>query len=87
MMLISPSLEVAKPCGAKTASKCCQVANLAMQVRGGRRSGCEQAFQHPQLHAVIGDVVAAAQQLNCLRLWRHLLPLRMFPLISKVVLI
>lgn len=39
---------------------------MQVDVRGG--GGCQQPLQHTQLHAVVGDVVAAAQQLHGLRL-------------------
>ena len=58
-----------------------------MQVCGRRCGGCEQAFEHSQLDAIIRNVVAAAQQLNCLRLWRHLVTLQVLPLISKIIFI
>ena len=58
-----------------------------MQVGGRGCGGCEQAFEHPQLHAIIRDVIAAAQQLNGLRLWRHLIPIQMLSLISDFILV
>ena len=61
--------------------------NLAMQVGGCGGGCCQKAFEHAQLDAIIGNVIAAAQQLNGLRLGRHLVPLQMVPLIPQIVLI
>ena len=40
-----------------------------MQRVGG--DGCQEALQHPQLHAIVCNVIASAQQLHSLRLRRH----------------
>ena len=58
-----------------------------MQVGGCGGGCCQEAFEHAQLDAIIGDVIAAAQQLDGLRLGRHLLPIQMVPLIPQIVLI
>ena len=58
-----------------------------MQV-GGRGGGCcQKAFEHAQLDAIIRDVITAAQQLDGLRLRRHLVPIQMVPLIPQIILI
>ena len=47
----------------------------------------QEAFEHAQLNAIIGDVIAAAQQLDGLRLGRHLVSLQVIPLIPQIILI
>ena len=42
--------------------------HLAMHMQSGGGDGSQQAFEDRQLHIVIGNVIASAQQLHRLRL-------------------
>lgn len=42
---------------------------MYMHMVGG--DGCEQTLEHPQLNAIVWDVITTAEQLHSLRLQRH----------------
>ena len=57
-------------CVAYSIDKCSletyQQQGLSMYMYVVRRHGCQQSLKHPQLNAIIWDVIAPAQQLNSL---------------------
>lgn len=61
--------------------------DLPMEVQSGGCGSSEQALQHTQLHTVIGNVIAATEQLNCLGLRWHVTRIPMIPVVAQVVLL